>query len=354
MTKARKRRGIEDLAKRGQKSIGRAFEFVGNGLFGPKVRNLRQAVSIFDKQFFKKDNLPKFGKEYWFLLFSGYDGSQVASMFGRVNDVFSVNGRKVDGRRADKNNISVTWYLGKKKRDFGTRVAEVSIDEKRVEANSSKDSVSVEKSGQDYVFSYKDGKKERFRARADLPQGTSYIHEEKLGSTLGFYNLFPKFKGRLDGKKIEGRCLLQKIRYNLPFVPWNWVWLAFEDGSFLNYFIPYVESPLPPQQIMIRNNGFFYSGKTKKHYMLYDMGLERRKGKDLYFFVDLNTGGRLRGSVKNLASKRFKFKTKGEFTYIENMGRVTDFYFESGKEVLDMDSLGKGVAFIEETSGFMI
>ena len=49
-----------------------------------------------------------------------------------------------------------------------------------------------------------------------------------------------KVKGEVDGEKHEGTAYFQKVRVQAPSIPWYWGMLHFDDGSYLDWFIPHL------------------------------------------------------------------------------------------------------------------
>ncbi|MFO7618633.1 MAG: hypothetical protein R6W91_03125 [Thermoplasmata archaeon] len=49
-----------------------------------------------------------------------------------------------------------------------------------------------------------------------------------------------KLKGTIRGKPIEGSAYHQRVTVNAPAPPWYWGLVHCEDGSYIDYFMPYI------------------------------------------------------------------------------------------------------------------
>ncbi len=49
-----------------------------------------------------------------------------------------------------------------------------------------------------------------------------------------------KSKLSVDGKEVEGTAYFQKVTVQAPSVPWFWGMLHFDDGSYLDWFLPHI------------------------------------------------------------------------------------------------------------------
>ena len=49
-----------------------------------------------------------------------------------------------------------------------------------------------------------------------------------------------KAKLNIDGEEVEGSAYIQKVGVQAPSVPWFWGMLHFDDGSYLDWFMPHV------------------------------------------------------------------------------------------------------------------
>ena len=49
-----------------------------------------------------------------------------------------------------------------------------------------------------------------------------------------------KAKLNIDGDDVEGSAYIQKVTVQAPSVPWFWGMLHFDDGSYIDWFMPHV------------------------------------------------------------------------------------------------------------------
>ncbi len=286
-----------------------------------------------DEFFYSQEDLPLTGKEYWFLDFVSTKGDkkQLILTFGRSEAETKVNGKRVrKGKYA-----AVAWAFTNKKRVLfdevtGVEVKEGSINSKRFRL-----------SGAFPKYEVRVGKRTRLRLTAPK-QGRA---KEKIsffirGLGLGLANLFLDCKGELEGAPFSGRCYVQKVVAVVPFMPWNWVRIAFKDNSTLDYFSP--KLGLSKSGYEFRRRGNYYHAPSGKSFALKDLRFRRLPG-DRW----LLEGDEFSALFKSYAFEPFEFKGVGGFRYDEYFVECLDLHYK-GKE----NAGGAGI--IEDAYGLMI
>ena len=56
-------------------------------------------------------------------------------------------------------------------------------------------------------------------------------------------------KGKIGAEEVQGTAYFQKVCVQAPSPPWFWGMLHFDDGSYLDWFIPHL-SPTSRQRIL--------------------------------------------------------------------------------------------------------
>jgi hypothetical protein len=49
-----------------------------------------------------------------------------------------------------------------------------------------------------------------------------------------------KMNGRINGEEVTGSAYQQRVTVNAPAAPWYWGLVHFDDGSYLDYFMPFI------------------------------------------------------------------------------------------------------------------
>jgi len=87
-----------------------------------------------------------------------------------------------------------------------------------------------------------------------------------------------KVRGRVDGESVEGSAYFQKVTVQAPSIPWFWGLLHFDDGSYLDWFMPHASLSMTAKddrpwkrrdrlRIPLRNSGLFHDarrGRTER------------------------------------------------------------------------------------------
>ena len=69
------------------------------------------------------------------------------------------------------------------------------------------------------------------------------------------------FSGSVDGEKFEGTGYFQKVSVQAPTFPWFWGMLHFDDGSYLDWFMPHISFSSLNAEAEIQN---IFSKKKEK------------------------------------------------------------------------------------------
>ena len=315
-----------------------------------------------DELFFEIEDLPSFGKEYWFLHFCAPPfQEQVILTLGRSVDPVRVNETAVPEGAEQEGVVcaAVCWlYSSKKKQVLFDSTARVRL-EKGSKANlleAEKGDSRIAISGKYPKFSVElvRGGKKVFSAKAfppkhGLPFELVHLMKTPLAPRFGaaMINYYFDFEGVLEGKKLSGKAYLQKVVAVLPLAPWNWVRLHFAKGVALDFF---AGKPL--------------GEKSKLHFACNDyveIGGKRVKLRDLKLSSYLSgekriwilSGKNLFAVMESYSLQPFIMKQKTTFRYDEYLVKVTSFALREGGREYTLADLGEGVGLVEDASGYL-
>lgn len=166
-----------------------------------------------------------------------------------------------------------------------------------------------------------------------------------------------KLNGEIDGEEIEGSAYFQRVCVDAPAVPWYWAVVHSEDGSYIQYMIPFIgpqifrskkksKSKLDWGDIGLSRNITFYHRGTDKEYVFKSKSVkidheivdglpvfEVRGGDDeKEFYLKLKAYSR---AYWRFQQKR-RFGMKSILYYNEYPAEVVDFRFKSKGGSLDL------------------
>ncbi len=183
-----------------------------------------------------------------------------------------------------------------------------------------------------------------------------------------------KLGGHVDGKKVTGSAYFQRVNVNAPAVPWYWGIIHCEDGSFIDYFNPFIgpqifrtkekpRSRLDWGDISLSKSLEFYHKESDTEFKFDKKDIEiRHEFQDEHpvFYVDGEDDRKLihlELKAYSRAHWRFqqarKYGMKSILYYNEYPASLRNFRFEKkdGSLKLDRKDLGKTYANFEHTWG---
>ncbi len=292
----------------------------------------RRDLKRLDEFFFSREAMAPGAKEYWFIDVTSTKGdrTQLVLTFGSSYFKTAVNGRAARGKKV----AAVGWLYSGKKRVFL---------EKSLFLESARGVLKTEAFSLTGAFpSYELVAGKAVAIKFSKPaRGAPY--DAKSASVgplgLGMLTMYLDARGMIGGRNFEGSAYVQKVVVVAPFIPWNWVRIAFADRSALDFFAVRLDKH-DASRVMFRSATYrFASGRTVR---LGGCRLQRLakgrwllEGKDVICYL------------KNYAFKPFLIKGRGEFHYDEYMVECEDFAFK------DVRKKG-GIGLIEDAYGFMI
>ena len=318
----------------------------------------RKAV---DSIFFSFDELPLFGKEYWFMKFTSDTGSktQLLFMFGRSAGDVEINGKYLENKKlsSDKHHgYVVSWAYDDKQKSIVDDHSTIKISKTSIDVKNKSVFASFSGCFPKYNLNISKNDKEICSLKIIEPENETLKFEicENYKAFFGYdlVNLYFDFKGKLFGKDFSGKCYVQKVVVVGPFIPWRWGRIVFKNNSILTYFIPNLE--VLGLEYRIDPYFSYYDSVSKKNYNYTDV--------DAYAFPCANecTKWIVTGNKNNLficmtsySHETFRFKKWSNFTYIEYLVEVIDFSLTFDGKNISLKDVGGGIGMVEDTGGYV-
>ncbi|MGB9133197.1 MAG: hypothetical protein WCB90_11400 [Methanosarcina sp.] len=344
--------------------------------FIASIENIKESEDKIERLFLKKklkrgiddllfslEELPLFGKEYWFMKFTAGDGSrrQFFLMFGRSADDIEINGRYVENNQIinDKTEgYCVSWAYDEIHRSITDDLGFIEVKDERVTCSNNDIKADFYGAFPKYVLDIsKDGKK---ICCLDIREPAHETYNSELSEDFKglfgyrFANLYFDFNGVLFDKDFSGKCYAQKVIVVGPFMPWKWSRIVFRNGSILTYYIPSIE--IGGVEYNIHNSMEFYDAENKKMHRfkkarVYEYPSEKGDKR----WVITAEEGKVFMVMKSYCKESFSFMNNFNFSYVENLVDVVDFQIETEDgRVITLKETGDGLGMVEDTSGFVM
>lgn len=325
------------------------------------LKKPKQSHEYIDPMFFSFENLPPFGKEYWFMKFvpeqeneSGDEKRQLLLMFGRCTEDIEINKKyvKAENISGKRSGFMSSWFFDKEKNLVVDDKCLISFLRGEITAEE-KDTV-IKFTGKYPHYNLKLLKRNKEICSLEIREPKNSKSPYKFSSFFKFFagfaliNLYFDFSGKLNGKSFNGKCYMQKVILIGPFVPWYWGRIVFANGSVLKYYMPRIEVFGISYKLI--SDLYFYDSQTQKSYGF--EGLKVKKiGTKLPQYIITDNKNKFYASIETYSSHEFLFKKIGRFKYIEYLGRVRSICID-GCDITD--KLGGGIGLIEEAKGYVL
>ena len=308
-----------------------------------------------DKMFYSFEDLPPFGKEYWFMKFTPAakgDKRQLLAMFGRCTEDIRVNGEHVKaGNGAEKQGYMSAWGFGGRKLDFSGGLCAIKAGKNSISSSGGGATVSQSGKFPNYAFKVVKNGKEICSIRTKAGKGNACDIDSffKLFAGFALANLYLDFGGTLNGKPFKGKCYLQKVIVIGPFVPWYWGRIVFQNGSILTYYLPRID--LFDFNYKLISNFRLFDAKSGIEHVFEGLDVKKLEGENPQFIVE-DARKKVMLHVETYASHNFVFEKIGRFDYTEYLATVKKISI--GGHGVDTKSLGAGTGLVEETHGYTL
>ena len=203
-----------------------------------------------DQFLYSFETLPVLGKEYWFMLFSGLNGSfhdQLMVAFGRnrKNNMQMNNVEQLPDTDYYRGGVSECWFVKDNRvNKLGIQPCKITIQENILEIKGENYDVQFSGNFPDYEIKIISNEQIIIQLSLQPPKsGKPFEFNQFFVGNLGFDlgNLYFDFQGKLSDEAFNGNSYVQKVIITAPFVPWYWSRLVFENGSWLLFFQSWIE-----------------------------------------------------------------------------------------------------------------
>ncbi|WP_435319534.1 hypothetical protein [Haloarchaeobius sp. TZWSO28] len=223
-----------------------------------------------------------------------------------------------------------------------------------------------------------------FEAWGDLDSKmTAPHHSMDIDTPLGGAEVVAwrqmEFEGEFDlpdgPETLSGSCYFQRVCFDMPLMPWKWVWAIFPDGTSFSVLIPFIgphvfrrgykffsSDRLERLTIPLRQNGFWNWGSKEGHVEFDRISVEPLLGSgehpDFDVRVENEAGDYVRfvartyGHARNwLDRPRLGGRLASHWSYNEFLFRMTGLAGRVGGTPIDSESLGTGFGTLEYSTG---
>ncbi|MFQ5405633.1 MAG: hypothetical protein ACE5DI_00540 [Candidatus Micrarchaeia archaeon] len=323
-----------------------------------------------DEMLFSFEELPTFGKEYWFLNFASTDKNsmqQLVLTIGRSSGEVKVNKKPVveTGAANQKDCMNVGWHYAKKKTVFANKVQKTTAKMSKskpcsLSSNSKDFAFALTGAYPSYEIRCKKKGKTVFQAKmkkpANEPLPVEFASFFKGAFGFQLVNLYFNFQGKLDGKPFKGKCYLQKVVAVGPLVPWRWARIVFQNNSVMEFFKMTTPTPeFMPKGALISWYSFQPPGeKRQMHAGKIQIQKTPTKGKTRW--IAKSSDGKAFLEASNYSKHNFAFesKTTGRFVYEEHFAKINDFYYKGKNKTHTLKTTGSGQSLFEDAYGFLL
>ncbi|AKB32637.1 hypothetical protein MSSIH_1947 [Methanosarcina siciliae HI350] len=325
-------------------------------------KEVKEAKKGVDGLLFSFEDLPLFGKEYWFMKFTSDDDSrrQFFLTFGRSAGDIEVNGRYVENSRVINDRTDgycVAWAYDGMKINLTDDPGAIEVENDRVTCSSKDMKADFYGTFPKYMLDISKNGEKICCLEIKEPADANYNSElsEFFRGLFGyrFANLYFDFRGMLFEKEFSGKCYAQKVIVIGPFIPWKWSRIIFKNGSVLTYYIPNIE--IIGVEYNIHNSMEYYDAENRKlHRFRKAKVYEYPSEKGSKRWILTAEEGKVFMVTRSYCKEAFSFTKNFNFRYIENLVDVVDFQVELEDRIITLEETGSGLGMVEDTSGFVI
>jgi len=187
------------------------------------------------------------------------------------------------------------------------------------------------------------------------------------------------FEGEFDlpggAETLSGSCYFQRVCFDMPLVPWKWIWALFPDESTFSALVPFIgpqlfrrgykffdSNRLERLTIPLKQSGFWHWGDDGGHVEFDRISIEplldTGEHPDFDVRVENDAGEYVRfvartyGHARNwLDRMRFGGRVGSHWSYNEFMFRMAGLAGHVGGQRIDEASMGPGFGTLEYSTG---
>lgn len=312
---------------------------------------------LLDRAMYNFEALPPWGKEYWWLLFFGRDGKQIMIvMFRKFGKTMVFNGKEITLKQIDPRTVQAAtagWiYDGKKLHDLGVANPIIAARPRSQELTSqlSDKTMTLQGGYPAYELTVDD------LIHIKMTEGTFLENKFARGVYLppfgvGWVDVYSNAEGDVLGKRFEGTAHLQKVVGVMPYGPFHWSRVVFQNNSTFSFFCLKMgkESARYFHKAMT-----FCDHETKKRIQFNKLNLQitKKRGRRLEWIIDgQDHDHELRTVLEAYAEKTFTMVGGGSQVYVEYAVTPTEFSFRTKDQSITLKDLGDGVGTFEDAYG---
>jgi hypothetical protein len=312
---------------------------------------------LVNRAMYNFEALPPWGKEYWWFLFFGRDGKQMMIvLFRKFGRTMVFNGKEIVLKQIDPRVVQAVtagWIFdGKKLHDLGVANPIITARPSAHELTSQlSDKTMILHGGYPaYELTVDD------LIHVKMTEGTFLANKFARGVYLppfgaGWVDVYSNAEGTVLGKRFAGTAHLQKVVGVMPYGPFHWSRIVFQNNSTFSFFCLKTgrESTRYFQKDMT-----FCDHETKKRIQFKKLNLRitKKRGQRLEWIVEgQDHDHALRTVLEAYAEKTFTMTGGGSQVYVEYAVKPTEFSFRTKDLSITLKDLGEGVGTFEDAYG---
>ncbi|MCE7735562.1 MAG: hypothetical protein GPJ54_11835 [Candidatus Heimdallarchaeota archaeon] len=308
---------------------------------------------------FTADELPTFGKEYWFFLLTGNENShkdQLMVSFGRnrghsmqIDDSMQFQ----DGDNYHGGIGEIWFYDNGKTTKFGKLGGKIITSEHSVSFTTDEYEAIFSRAYPEFNLSVTKGGTKIVDIQTTMPKigdSMEFFTIDKMNFGVEVGNVYLDYTGKLSGGEFVGRAYMQKVVMSAPFIPWYWGRFIFENGSVMVFFLLWVE--LPGISKTIYSQGKFYDVEAQTYHKFDDFEIKRTKNTDYWTLTHDSEEKNVYVLMESYTNNVFVMKSRGEFNYDEMFVEIKEIRIKIGDRIYDENEFGKGSGSLEAATGF--
>lgn len=315
---------------------------------------------LLDRVIYSTEALPPLGKEYWWFQFFGRDGRQMMILvFRKFGRSMVFNGEEIVLKKIDRNSfqaVTTGWiYDGKVMHDLGVTnpIIVTSPREKMIVSKISDQKMILEGNFPEYELKI-DGLVHMKMTGGDFfeNRGAHGVFIPPFGA--GWVDVYSNAEGNVLGEEFEGTAHLQKVVGVMPYGPFHWARVVFQNGSTVLFFC--LKTGKDSKRYFHRSMNF-YDHETKRYIRFKKPRLMISKENEktpMWTVEGWDEDNELRIVLKTYAEKQFTMNGGGSQVYIEYAITVGEFSLRNKDKIITLKDLGEGVGTFEDAYGSLI
>jgi len=312
---------------------------------------------LLDRAMYSFETLPPLGREYWWFLLFGQDGRQMMLLvFRKFGRSMVFNGEEVELKKIDQNAfqaVTAGWiYDGNEMCDLGVsnNIIVASPREKAIVSQISGRRITLEGGFPEYELRI-DGLVHVKMTEGDFLEnrGAYGVFIPPFGA--GWVNVYSNAEGNVLEEEFVGTAHLQKVVGIMPYGPFHWARVVFQNGSTVSFFC--LKTGKSSKRYLHRSMNF-YDHETRRciRFKKPKLKISEERGKMSTWTIEgWDENNELRMVLEVYAEKRFTMNGGGSQVYIEYAVTPSEFSFRTKDRTATLEDLGEGIGTFEDAYG---